>query len=131
VHFDGDNWNIHFGKGKEFYKVPVSTKLAEIEKKATALGGRKIILTVTAGPINTLSATEPVVSVPMQVPQTSHIIREEEPFVKADFSAETKATPVKKTAKTKKTSEEKSLPAAEVPDELKGILGVIDGEVLA
>ena len=127
VHFEADQWNIHFGKGKEFYKVPASTKLPEIEKKAYALSGRHITFTVTAAdspeaaaPATTTAASKSTKkSTPSVDAQT---ISAEEPFVKGDFSTAVAADTLQ---------EEQTLSTEQVPDELKGILGIIDGEVLA
>lgn len=132
VHFEEDSWTIHFGKGKEFYKVPASTKLPEIEKKAYALSGRRITFTVTAADTTEAPAAQ---ALPKSKPTAKHTkavsktqtISSEEPFVKADFSAEVAAA----SAAPADTEEEQPLAADQVPDELKGILGIIDGEVLA
>ena len=125
VHFEGDQWTIHFGKGKEFYKVPASTKLPEIEKKAYALSGRHITFTVTAADsVGTPSGRESIAATTQSAKDgiKTDVISAEEPFIKGDFSAE---------VETNTLQEEQTLSSEQVPDELKGILGVIDGEVLA
>lgn len=119
VHFAGDNWSISFGPGKEFYKIPAQNKLADLEKKALQLGGRKIKFSIvvgkaatTASPAATASAAAAAAKTPSDAPVP---LTDEEPLVQADFSADV-------------------APAAAsgpVPEELKGILDVIGGEVLA
>lgn len=119
VHFAGDNWSISFGPGKEFYKIPAQNKLADLEKKALQLGGRKIKFSIvvgkaapTASPTATASAATAAAKTPSDAPVP---LTDEEPLVQADFSADV-------------------APAAAsgpVPEELKGILDVIGGEVLA
>lgn len=117
VHFEGDNWTISFGPGKEFYKIPAQNKLADLEKKALQLGGRKIKFNIVVG--KATPAAQPVataVSAPVKAPSAAPVpLTDEEPLVQADFSADV-------------------VPAAAsgpVPEELKGILDVIGGEVLA
>ncbi len=149
VHFEGDLWLIHFSAGKEFYKVPAQTKLAELEKTAFKLGGRHIKIQIVASsavqnhsPAASSAAAEgaSAAAVPgqkdsragasagagRQVSQTACVsqtkkesspagvvISREEPFVAADFSADIEPASVT------------------CPDEIKGILDVIEGEVLA
>ena len=115
VHFDGDNWTISFGKGKEFYKVPAQNKLPDLEKQAFKLSGRRIKfqISVSAAPAyhpSAVQASAPAAS----ASAAQNRISDEEPFVKADFSADIEPAS-----------------SAEVPEELKGILDVIGGEVLA
>lgn len=115
VHFEGDVWTISFGQGKEFYRIPAQNKLADLEKKALKLGGRKISFKIAqnaAAPQASPARTE---EPRVQTPSHSMEISAEEPFVKADFSADV----------------EPQSSAADVPEELRGILDVIDGEVLA
>ncbi len=124
VRFEQDQWTISFGAGKEFYKVPAQTKLPELEKKAFALSGRKIRFeiaqtasTAEAKPaiMQTKQTPKPVATQTREESSVSkELISQEEPFVKADFSdlAEAETT------------------LTEVPEELKGILDVIGGEVL-
>ena len=117
VHFDGDSWTISFGKGKEFYKVPAQNKLPDLEKKAFKLSGRHIKFQISVSA--SASATQrPAVQTPARPAPVfaagSNRISDEEPFVKADFSADIEPASSK-----------------EVPEELKGILDVIGGEVLA
>ena len=115
VHFDGDSWTISFGKGKEFYKVPAQNKLPDLEKKAFKLSGRHIKFQIS---VSASAAPRPAAQVPARPAPVSaagsNRISDEEPFVKADFSADIEPASSK-----------------EVPEELKGILDVIGGEVLA
>ena len=118
VHFDGDSWTISFGKGKEFYKVPAQNKLPDLEKKAFKLSGRHIKFQISVS-ASASAAQRPAVQAPARPAPVSaagsNRISDEEPFVKADFSADI----------------EPEASAAPVPEELKGILDVIGGEVLA
>lgn len=117
VHFDGDSWTISFGKGKEFYKVPAQNKLPDLEKKAFKLSGRHIKFQISVS-ASASAAQRPAAQAPARTAPVSaagsNRISEEEPFVKADFSADIESASSK-----------------EVPEELKGILDVIGGEVLA
>ncbi len=123
VQFGQDVWTISFGAGKEFYKVPAQTKLAELEKKAFALSGRKIRFEIADKSAATAKNTalsvkkeeKKTISPEKRNPSFKTSITQEEPFVKADFSAD--------------IASENTL--TEVPEELKGILDVIGGEVLA
>lgn len=118
VHFDGDSWTISFGKGKEFYKVPAQNKLPDLEKQAFKLSGRHIKFQISVS-ASASAAQRPAVQTPARPAPVfaagSNRISDEEPFVKADFSADI----------------EPEASAAPVPEELKGILDVIGGEVLA
>lgn len=117
VHFDGDSWTISFGKGKEFYKVPAQNKLPDLEKKAFKLSGRHIKFQISVS-ASASAAQRPAAQAPSRPAPVSatgsNRISDEEPFVKADFSADIEPASSK-----------------EVPEELKGILDVIGGEVLA
>lgn len=116
VHFNGDEWTICFGKGKEFYKIPAQTKLADLEKMALKIGGRKITFKIAETPVASAApAQAPAARKEAASRPAPEIISDEEPLVKADFSADI----VPETA------------AENVPEELKGILDVISGEVLA
>ncbi|MBQ7908678.1 MAG: DNA polymerase III subunit gamma/tau [Elusimicrobiaceae bacterium] len=123
VQFGQDVWTISFGTGKEFYKVPAQTKLAELEKKAFALSGRKIRFEIADKSVASAKNTalsvkqeeKKTISPEKRNPSFKTSITQEEPFVKADFSAD--------------IASENTL--TEVPEELKGILDVIGGEVLA
>lgn len=118
VHFDGDSWTISFGKGKEFYKVPAQNKLPDLEQKAFKLSGRHIKFQISVS-ASASAAQRPAAQAPARTAPVSaagsNRISDEEPFVKADFSADI----------------EPEASAAPVPEELKGILDVIGGEVLA
>ncbi len=117
VHFDGDSWTISFSKGKEFYKVPAQNKLPDLEKKAFKLSGRHIKFQISVS-ASASAAQRSAVQTPARPAPVfaagSNRISDEEPFVKADFSADIEPASSK-----------------EVPEELKGILDIIGGEVLA
>ncbi len=84
-----------------------------MEKKALQLGGRKIKFSIVVGKAApTAAAAAAAAKTPADAPVP---LTDEEPLVQADFSADV-------------------APAAAsgpVPEELKGILDVIGGEVLA
>ncbi len=129
VRFEGDNWNIHFEKGKEFYKVPAQNKLPELEKKVRELSGRAITFTITAFSAESAKVATPSAAATIKpAEQPVGPISAEEPFATGDFSAEAK--PAKTKSAATKKAKKKALPAEEVPAELKGILDVIDGDVL-
>ncbi|MBO7238397.1 MAG: DNA polymerase III subunit gamma/tau [Elusimicrobiaceae bacterium] len=132
VRFEGDDWNIHFGKGKEFYKVPASNKLTELEKMALKLGGRAIHFTVTA---NATEQTAAVTAVPTKTVATREekavVISTEEPFIKADFSADAAAAVADTKAAKAADALGKPLAAQAVPEEVQGLLDIFGGEVLA
>ena len=124
VRFAPNQWTIHFGKGKEFYKVPASTKLPELEKMAYKLSGRQIRFAITVGeqPAPAIAAPvnqpAPTTQTKKTAPALTDTISSEEPFVKADFSTEVAA-------------EGQVVPAEKTPEELKDILDIIGGEVVA
>ena len=120
VRFEKDTWTISFGSGKEFYKVPAQTKLPELEKMALKLSGRKISFQIAseASPTSvkeTKMGTNPAPKAEKTIAHAKESISQEEPFVKADFSADIEP--------------EKTL--QDVPEELQDILEVMGGEVLA
>lgn len=115
VNFDGDSWTIGFGKGKEFYRIPAQNKLADLQACAAKISGRKITIAIA-------NATAPkVVPVPVKTAErtasSSEAISDEEPFVKADFSAV--------------FSDDNTVAAADAPEELQDLLNIIPGDVLA
>ncbi len=115
VQFGQDCWTIAFGKGKEFYKIPAQNKLADLEKMALKLGGRKITFQVTT---SAAAAPAPRAQAAVAMSKSSapkSIISDEEPLVKADFSADI----------------EPETASENVPEEVRGILDIIGGEVLA
>ncbi len=116
VHFEGDSWTISFGPGKEFYKIPAQNKLADLEKKALQLGGRKIKFSIGEAPTAPSShpAPRPASSSASTPAAASVPLTDEEPLVQADFSADISAAAT-----------------GPVPEELKEVLEVIGGEVLA
>lgn len=134
VQFSEEGWTISFGPDKSFYKVPAQNKLADLERTAAQLAGRKITITIgadsaavpsavatpkpAAAPRRTAVAKPAVIATAKQeakVVVAEKLISSEEPFVKADFS------PV--------FEEEAQTVAA--PDELKDLLDIIPGEVMA
>lgn len=124
MNLEGDDWTlVRFGKGKEFYRVPVQNKLPEIEKKAKELSGRTIKVRLAAEGATTVEASASAVkvvsakkndtSVQSKAVEIHSPISAEEPFVQADFSADAAQTSVQN-----------------VPEELKDVLDIIGGEVL-
>lgn len=111
VNFNEDAWSISFGPGKEFYRIPAQNKLAELQECASKISGRKIVIT--------LAATAPAAKPAAQAGSAkTEPLSNEEPFVNGDFSAAFSA-------------EDTVAPAADAPEELKDLLSIIPGDVMA
>ena len=92
--------------------------MPELEKKALQLSGRKItfaIVSVAQSAVQPTVASAPAVTPAAAPKAAAEAISSEEPFVKADFSADIEP-------------EAANGPA---PEELKDILDIIGGEVIA
>lgn len=134
VSFEAAGWTVRFGKDKAFYKVPAQNKLAELEKVAKEIAGRKITITIGADG-EAVAQAAPAAAPKRAAAQTSvkpaaktasvssakpaqgvSAISSEEPFVRADFAP---------------AFEEDAEKTVAAPDELKDLLSIIPGEVLA
>lgn len=119
VQFGKDEWTLCFPPGKEFYQIPAQNKLGDLETAAKKISGRTIKFKISSG---TPQEDKPASAA--QTKQTpaaggnkSASISDEEPFVKRDFSADIAATA--------------GTAPADAPEELKDILEIIPGELLA
>ena len=113
VEFTTENeWTLKFAPGKEFYQIPAQNKLTELSEAASQLSGRKITISLGA---NTLSAAPQKAKVPAaKKSATKNLISEEEPFAKGPFV------------------DEASVPAGQMPEEVKDILEIFpNGELMA
>lgn len=124
VTFGEGEWTLGFPAGKEFYQIPAQNKLADLEAAAKQISGRVIkfkLGTASAEP----AAPAPAKRAPSRASKPSasktaaagDIISDEEPFVTGNFAADIE--PSSYTV------------AQDTPEELKEILEVIPGELLA
>lgn len=112
VEFTTENeWTLKFAPGKEFYQIPAQNKLAELSAAASQLSGRKITISLGS---DAMSVT------PKKAKNTSakksakeNIISDEEPFAKGPFVDETGSQ------------------TADTPEEVKNILEIFPGELMA
>lgn len=123
VTFGEGEWTLCFPPGKEFYQIPAQNKLGELEEAAKKICGRVIKFKLASAqeekPVPAATrpaARQTAASAPKKsAPSKAAAISDEEPFVKGNFEADI-------------------MPAATVqdaPEELKDILEVIPGELLA
>lgn len=118
VQFNETQWTLCFAPEKAFYQIPAQSKIAEIEAAAKKLSGRTVTiqLSVSTAPAAT---TKAAVSKPSRAkakataaPAATAEILEEEPLAAGPFQSVAPAS-------------------AETLDEVKDILDVIPGELLA
>ena len=110
-----DTWTLVFEKGKEFYQITAERKLAELSAAATELAGRQIAIQLTdqtASPAAQSQAAKPA-SALSKAASTEAVILDEEPFAAGPF-IEDSATDV-----------------ANAPEEVKHILEMFPGELIA
>jgi len=123
VKFGEDEWTLGFGPGKEFYQIPAQNKLADLEAAAKQICGRTIKFKLAASAEETAepAAQKPSVraakSVSSKPAQSAPVISDEEPFAAGNFAADVEPSSY--------------IPAENAPEELKEILEVIPGELLA
>ncbi len=149
VSFGPTEWILRFGPGKEFYQIPAQNKLPELEQAACKISGRTIKIKLAgneeekprpadtpaqasapkpdtrtfyqapaeAQPVQTGAASRAAVPAgkTASAPAKKEAISEEEPFIKANFEADASA----------------SSAADQTPEEVKDILEIIPGELLA
>lgn len=149
VSFGPTEWILRFGPGKEFYQIPAQNKLPELEQAACKISGRTIKIKLAgneeekprsadtpaqasapkpgtrtfyqapaaAQPAPTGAASRAAVPAgkTASAPAKKEAISEEEPFIKANFEADASA----------------SSAADQTPEEVKDILEIIPGELLA
>lgn len=119
VQFSKDEWTLCFPPGKEFYQIPAQNKLGDLETAAKKISGRTIKFKISSG---TPQEDKPASAAqtkqtPASDENKSASISDEEPFVKRDFSADIAAAA--------------GTAPADAPEELKDILEIIPGELLA
>ena len=134
VAFNGDEWTLSFAPGKDFYRVPAQTKLPEMEAAAFQISGRKIKFLLAATPSAapaTASAAAPAApraAAPARsaapASKKAEPLSREEPFIKADFSADVNP-------QAQETKAPQIVPAEDTPEELKDLFSVIPGELMA
>lgn len=121
VTFSESEWTLCFPPGKEFYQIPAQNKLGELEEAAKKICGRVIKFKLAASQEEKAPAPAPAArpaarKTAASASAASAAISDEEPFVKGSFEADV-------------------MPAAsavqDAPEELKDILEVIPGELLA
>lgn len=111
VEFTTENeWTLKFAPGKEFYQIPAQNKLAELSAAASQLCGRKITISL----VDKVATTKPALKAqPSKKEDTAKtVISEEEPFAKGPF-------------------EETAAPMQDAPEEVKKILDIFPGELMA
>ncbi len=129
VAFNGDEWTLSFAAGKEFYRVPAQTKLPEMEAAAFKISGRKIKFLLAASSAAPAAQTAPRAAAPV-VPHNAAVskqaepLSQEEPFVKADFSADVRP-------QAQETHAPQTVAPEDAPEELKDLFSVIPGELMA
>ncbi len=124
VTFGEGEWTLGFPAGKEFYQIPAQNKLADLEAAAKQISGRVIKFKLGTAPAAT-SAPAPAKRAPSRASKPSGvktaaaggILSDEEPFATGNFAADIE--PSSYTV------------AQDTPEELKEILEVIPGELLA
>ncbi len=104
-----DTWTLKFAPGKEFYQIPAQNKLAELSAAASQISGRTISIQL---------ATDAVLNEGAKQESSSHTAKEnkisdEEPFAKGPFALEETTSP------------------ADAPEEVKKILDIFPGELMA
>lgn len=126
VTFGEGEWTLGFPPGKEFYQIPAQNKLADLENAAKQICGRMIKFKLGTAPAEASSAPMPKrTSARAAKPAASKtaassggaVISDEEPFASGNFAADIE--PSSYTA------------VQDAPEELKEILDVIPGELLA
>nr|QGT50908.1 hypothetical protein Elusimicrob2101_1710 [uncultured Elusimicrobia bacterium] len=125
VTFGEGEWTLGFPPGKEFYQIPAQNKLADLEAAAKKISGRVIKFKLGTAPAEEpapaakrtpVRTAKPAISKASALPNNA-VISDEEPFVNGNFTADIE--PSSYTV------------AADTPEELKEILEVIPGELLA
>lgn len=119
VQFGKDEWTLCFPPGKEFYQIPAQNKLGDLESAAKKISGRTIKFKISSGTPqeDKPSSAAQTKQMPAAGGNKSASISDEEPFVKRDFSADIAAAA--------------GTAPADAPEELKDILEIIPGELLA
>ncbi len=104
-----NNWTLTFATGKEFYQIPAQHKLAELSAAATELAGRTITIKLAEQTAVAKTAAKPAT----KKSATTDLISDEEPFAVGPFE------------------DSKTTGTADAPEEIKGILEIFPGELIA
>lgn len=125
VTFGDSEWTLGFPPGKEFYQIPAQNKLADLENAAKQISGRVIKLKLGTAPAE--EAASPAAkraparsgkpAAVKSAVSNNNVISDEEPFVNGNFAADIEPSTY--------------TVAQDTPEELKEILEVIPGELLA
>ena len=119
ISFKEENrWELSFPQGKEFYQIPAQNKLKELSDAASSLSGRSIQIVLAENKLEVSPAVNKAVkssAKPAADPSQQLIISDEEPFVAGPFA----------------TPDEQVVSAAETPQEVKEILDMFPGDLLA
>ncbi len=106
-----NSWTLSFATGKEFYQIPAQHKLGELSAAASEIAGR----TITIGLAEQMPS-QAKTAVSKSSPKTAQkeaLIADEEPFAVGPFE------------------EEKPADIANAPEEVKDILEMFPGELIA
>ncbi len=117
-------WVLSFPAGKEFYQIPAQNKLGELSAAASKISGRTIQVVLADTQLTTSSkvatTSKAISSKKKATSKTTAqpvVISEEEPFVAGNFEQE--------------ASSAATVPADKVPEEVKGIMEIFPGELMA
>ncbi len=122
VVFDEDAWTLQFAAGKEFYQIPAQNKLTELQAAAKEIGGRtitfKLAASATASKASSTKTKTAAARVSSRAAKTTSAepLTSEEPFVAGNFEADILPEPSV---------------AKDAPEELKEILDIFPGELMA
>ncbi|MBO4675186.1 MAG: DNA polymerase III subunit gamma/tau [Elusimicrobiaceae bacterium] len=124
IEFKEENrWVLSFPAGKEFYQIPAQNKLEELSAAASKISGRTIQIVLadtklTKSSQTTMSKTvSPKRKATAKTNPTPVVISEEEPFVAGNFEKDSLSAT--------------TVPADKVPEEVKGIMEIFPGELMA
>ena len=136
VTFGENEWTLCFAPGKEFYQIPAQNKLPDLEQAAQKISGRMIKINLAAAaeaaPAPAVPAAKPAAKKGASRPAAKSAaapaaasgvsaakptaISDEEPFVNANFEADAAGGVIS---------------AENTPEEVKEILDIFPGELLA
>ena len=128
VNFGEGEWTLCFAAGKEFYQIPAQYKLADLEAAAKKISGQEIKFKLAASQENSTQATNSLKTAPTVKKEDSvktkptasapATISSEEPFIAASFEKDVQTEP-------------SSVAAENAPEEVKAVLEVFSGELIA
>jgi len=110
VSFKGSVWTLHFAPGKEFYQIPAQSKIADLVKAAKQLGGQTITIELAA--VHPAPAPQKTAAQKQAAVSKKDEILDEPPL--ADPQTFTVASP-----------------SVNAPEEVKEVLDMFPGELLA